>query len=114
MIETGEISARPDLNQFVAIEVYETDALRSKLGFEPALDENQVRVSLMAGSFANDDTLRPEFEKHLGDSTNENRIRVHFAAGYVFHEIGFQQYGLSTEIELEQPRSVQQGIRQGL
>lgn len=108
MIEPSVVRPCLHLDQFVAVQIDESELLRAELDIEPALDEHEVRVPLMAGSFANDDTLRPEFETRLGDSTNENRIRVHFAAGCVFHEIRFQQYGFPTEIELEQPRSVQQ------
>src|SRR6516225_3045583 len=40
VIESREIGSRWDLHEFIAIQINETDPLRSELGIEPALDQN--------------------------------------------------------------------------
>jgi hypothetical protein len=98
VIEPGEIRSCPDLHQLVAIEVYEMKTLGPKLGMESALDQYEVRVSLMARPLANDDTLRPELEKRLGGGTNENGVRVHRDACDELDEIRIQQHGFPVKL----------------
>ena len=75
MIEAGEIRSCGHLRQFVAIQVNETDVLRPELRLESALDEDEVRVSLMAWPLADNDGAGAEPEKFDGAGGKGTRGR---------------------------------------
>jgi len=51
MIEPGVVRPCLHPDQFVAVQIDESELLRAELGIEPALDEHEVRVPLVTRPF---------------------------------------------------------------
>jgi hypothetical protein len=83
--------ARRHFAQLIPIQINKVDLLRLQLIFQTALNEDQVRVPLVARSFSHDHTLGTEAQKCLSGGAYENWICVHLNAGDAFDEIGFEQ-----------------------
>src|SRR5205085_9219121 len=102
--------SRRHFAQLIPIQINKVDLPRVQLIFQTALNEDQVRVPLMARSFSHDYTLGTEAQKCLSGGAYEHGICVHLNAGNVFDKIGFEQYRLVVQAELEQTKRSHEGI----
>jgi len=91
MAETGIPGLKFCFDQFVPIEIHESDLALGKLISEIRLVEEQIRVAMMARSFPDGDRGGIQTKEGLGCSADELCIRVHRLPRKVFNDIWLQQ-----------------------
>ena len=96
--------ARRHFAQLIPIQINKVDLPGLQLISQAALNEDQVRVPLVAGSFSHHHTLGTEAQKCLSGGAYEHGICVHLNAGNVFDKIGFEQDRLVVQAEVEQAK----------
>jgi hypothetical protein len=69
--------------------------------------DNEIRVAMMSRAFADRDRAGSNPEECFGSCSNDLRIRVDWLPGDCFNEVRFEQHGLSTEIEIKQPKALE-------
>ena len=85
MFQTRVGGSRWHLEQFVAVQIDETDLLAAQLICEPALGEHQICVSLVPRTLSHYDAVGAQLEKCLRRCTYQHGIRIDFHASDVFH-----------------------------
>jgi hypothetical protein len=70
--------------------------------------ENKHRIPLVARSFTDEDGFRSQGEESARRGSHQPRVRVHFSAWDVLHQVRFQQYGLAAKVQIEHTETFDQ------
>src|SRR5207244_3505677 len=95
-----------DLCEFIAIEIHEPDPSMEEVIPKTRFKEKQLRVAMMTGAFSNRDGSCSQPQKGFSGGADELSVCIHRFACDVLHNVGFEQNGLPTDIQLERPDSV--------
>src|SRR2546427_2078766 len=106
MTEAGVVRMQLDLCEFIAIEIHEPDPSMEEVIPKTRFKEKQLRVAMMTGAFSNRDGSCSQPQKGFSGGADELSVCIHRFACDVLHNVGFEQNGLPTDIQLERPDSV--------
>jgi len=77
-----------------------------KLIAEACLVKKKIRVAMVTGSFGNGHGGGSHAEEGFGRGAYELGIGVYRSSGDVFDQVGFEQDGFPTDVEIEESKTV--------
>jgi hypothetical protein len=103
MAKAGVVGLEFRLDEFVAIEINESDFAMREMIPKTRLMQEQLRVAMMPGAFGNGNGSGSQLEKRLGRGTDQLGVSIHRFLGDVLHQVGLEQDGFPADVQVEEP-----------
>src|SRR6516165_3688067 len=98
--------------QFVSIEIDETDLFLLELLMITTLRQHKLRVALMTWALGRDDRLGAHSTKRLRCRKNQKGMRVDCIAGGVVDQIGLENDSFPSDVDPKKPQASCQNLIQ--
>ena len=103
MAQAGVRGLQFRLDQFVTIEVHESNLAMREMIPEARLMEEQFRVAVMTGAFSDDYGSGSQPQKRFGRAADQLSVSIHGSAEDVLHQVGLEQDGSTPNVQIERP-----------
>jgi len=105
MFHARIVCAEWSANQFVTIQVDESDLFVSKILLITTLRKHQLCVSLMSWSLGYQHGFRAQPAERFGRCEDEQWVGIDCVARNVIHQIGLEDHGLACHVDREEAKT---------
>ena len=103
MAQAGVVCLEFGLDEFVAIEIDESDFAMREMIPKTRLMQEQLRVAMMPGSFSNGNGSGSQAQERFGSGADQLSVSIDWSPRDVLHQVGLEQDGFPADVQIEKP-----------